>query len=392
MKKAHNLQVVVVGGGFGGVKTALELANKSGIEVTLISQGTNFEYHGALYRTATGRSPMEVVIPLRDIFSRAKNVHIVLDSIEKINPGKKTLISSTGNTYRYDKVVFAMGNVPNYFGIAGMRENALCMTTISNTMILRRRITTLLNSPKKTPKIVVIGGGASGVELAAELPHFADMAAKRYGYTPKKLNITLIEGAERVLPQLLPKASAKTEKQLQRLGIKLLLNTLVQSCQPGKVCLDQQDLEADLIVWTAGSRAVDFYHEQPEVFELERGKVRVDGFLHAKGQRDLYVIGDNAATPFSGMAQTAIHDARFVARNIIRHKKKQRQRIYRSFHPIYVITVGPKWAVVQTGKGVISGYRGWLVRRRADLQIFKNFEPYKKAIKTWRKGNKVAKF
>ncbi len=395
MSKKH-LHIVVVGGGFGGVKTALELANKRGIDVTLISQGMNFEYHGALYRTATGRSPMEVVIPLREIFARAKNVSVVLDTVSKIDPKMQRIESETGNVYAYDKVVLALGNVTNYFGIEGMEQHTSTMTTISNTMVLRHKLIALLRSKKKTIKIAVIGGGASGVELVAELPYFAELVAKKDGREQKHLELTLIEGSDRVLPLLDAKASDIAHKKLVSQGIALHLNTRVNSCHEGQVCMDSGDISADLIVWTAGSRPPDFYTTNESVFMLERGKVVVDSFLRARAKKgsykDIYVIGDNAKTPFSGMAQTAIHDAKFVARNFIAQARGTQQTLYRAWHPIYVVTVGPGWAVVQDGRKIVSGRIGWSIRRKADMWVFKNFEPYKKAIKTWRKGGKVAKF
>lgn len=395
MSKKH-LHIVVVGGGFGGVKTALELANKRGIDVTLISQGMNFEYHGALYRTATGRSPMEVVIPLRQIFKRAKNVSVVLDTITKIDPKMKRVESETGNIYAYDKIVLALGNVTNYFGIEGMEQHTATMTTVSNTMVLRHKLIALLRSKKQSIKIAVIGGGASGVELVAELPYFAELVAKKDKRPVKQLELTLIEGADRVLPLLDPRASDIAHKKLESQGIALRLNTRVNSCEKGKVCMDSGDISADLIVWTAGSRPADFYANNADVFTLERGKVVVDSFLRARDKKnshkDIYVIGDNAKTPYSGMAQTAIHDANFVARNFIALSRGMRLTLYRAWHPIYVVTVGPGWAVVQDGKKIVSGRIGWSIRRKADMWVFKNFEPYKKAIKTWRKGGKVAKF
>lgn len=391
MSRKH-LHIVVVGGGFGGVKTALELANKKGVDVTLISQGMNFEYHGALYRTATGRSPMEVVIPLREIFKRAKNVSVVLDTVSKIDPKQNRIESDTGNMYSYDRLVLALGSVTNYFGIEGMEQYTATMTTVSNTMVLRHKLISQFRSKKKSIKIAVIGGGASGVELVAELPYFAELIAKKDKREKKQLELTLIEGSDRVLPLLDHKASDIAHKKLEASGVNLRLNTRVNSCEEGKVCVEGGDINADLIIWTAGSRPADFYNQNEDVFTMEHGKVVVDHFLRAKGHKNIFVIGDNALTPFSGMAQTAIHDAKFVARNMIAEVHGKHQTVYRAWHPIYVVTIGPNWAVVQDGQKIMSGRIGWRVRRKADLWIFKNFEPYKRAIKTWRKGGKVATF
>lgn len=153
------------------------------------------------------------------------------------------------------------------------------------------------------------------------------------------------------------------------------------------------ELHADLIIWTAGSKPVSFYSAHPHVFSLGKaGRVVVDEHLKPVGQHDIYVLGDNADTQYSGMAQTALFDANFVAQNLIREKSKTRLKTYKPKRPLYVVTIGPKWAVIEDGLRVTSGYRGWLIRRQADLVIFRNFEPYKQAIKTWRAGQRITAF
>lgn len=383
-------KIVIVGGGFGGVKTALELMNKPYLHVTLITPGSHFEYHGALYRSATGSSPTEVVIPLSTIFERAKNVEVVSDTIVGINPSRKILRSELGHEYAYDTVVLALGNCINYFGIEGMEQHSFGMTTISQTIALRHRLVSLFKVQDSAPKIAIVGAGPTGVELAGELQEFARRVGHKYRVRIPKLEVTLIEGSDRVLPGLDPVLSAKVYKRLQSLGVHIRLGTKVNSCEPQKICLADEDIEADLIIWTAGSRCVDFYGMHPKIFRLERGRVVVNEYLEAAP--DIHVIGDNAHTPFSGMAQTALHDAKFVARNILRKHQNKERAVYRAWHPIYIVPVGEKWAVLQSQKHQISGYRGWLGRRKADKWIFQNFLPYGKAVKQWRKGNKRARY
>lgn len=386
------MHVVVVGGGFGGVKAALELSNKKDITVTLISNTNNFEYHGALYRTATGRSPLEVTIPLRQIFVKSENVSIVQDKITILEPSKNTISSENGNTYHFDALVLAMGNQVNYFGINGMEKEAYSMITVPDTIALRHKLVQIVKSSVEHPHIVVVGAGATGVELSGDIQQFADNITDKYSLPRKLLRISIIEGSDRVLPLLKPKLSEKALLRLSSLGITVRLNTRVNSCEPGKLCLDTGDIDADLIIWTAGSRPVDFYSENAQLFKLERGRVLVDEYLRAKGHNNIYVIGDNAATKYSGMAQTALHDAKFVARILTKMNKGIPPVKYRSRLPVYVVPIGQRWAVLQNGQKLITGYRAWLVRRRADLWIFKNFEPYAKAIKQWRKGNKKANY
>ena len=385
-------KVVVVGGGFGGVKTALNLANKPGFKVQLISDNTHFEYHGALYRSALGHSPTEVVIPLKDIFEHAKNVELILDSAAIVDAKKKRIASQMGNVYSYDKAVFALGNTVNYFGIHGLEQHTVTMHDIHNTMLLRKSLVDLFSNTRSRPvRIAIVGAGPSGVELAGEIPTFAQFVAKKYGIKPVRVKMLLVDSAPRILPQLSEKASVKTTKHLHELGVEIHLNVQVESCTEGNVCMSAGNLGADLIIWTAGSKPVDFYQNNPEVFILGRGgRVVVDEFLHPTRQRDIFVLGDNADTKYSGMAQTALNDANFVAHNLQTEALGKPPKAYRAKRPIYVVTAGPKWAVVQEGRRVTTGYKGWLIRRRADLAIFKNFEPYEQAIKTWRAGQRMS--
>lgn len=384
--------MVIVGGGFGGVKAALNLANKPGFEVQLISDNTHFEYHGALYRSAVGHSPMEVVIPLKDIFKSVRNVELVLDSTGFVDVKKKRIGSLTGNIYSYDKAIFALGNTVNYFGIHGLKQHTETMHDIPSTIKLRKSLVDLFKEPHDHPvRIAVIGAGASGVELASELPAFAAFVAKKYGVKPASVKVVLVDGADRILPMLSPKASEKVTKRLQDLGVEIHLNISVENCKQGVVCLSAGDLNADLIVWTAGSKPVDFYAQNPSAFTLGHGgRVVVNDHLQALHSEDIYVLGDNADTPYSGMAQTALYDANFVTRNLLRQQKHQKTTTYRARRPLYVITAGQKWAVVQEGKKITTGYRGWLIRRKADLWIFKNFQPYEKAVKTWRHASRMS--
>lgn len=384
--------IVIVGGGFGGVKAALELANKPGFDVTLISASPHFSYHAALYRTATGRSPIEVVIPLRQIFAKVTNISLVLDTVVGVNPLRKLLRGEHGDEYRYDAVIFAMGNDVNYFGIHGMNEHSYAMSNIQQTLDLRTKLTSLFRQPGASPTIAIVGAGPTGTELAGELPQFARQVAQKYKTNQSRPKIVLIEAGDRVLPMFDPVLSAKAYKRLHSLGIQLRLSTSVNACRPGTLCLDGEDIRADAIIWTAGSSPVPFFAQHNRVFKLQRGRVVVDQYLQAQGHEGLYVIGDNASTPYSGMAQTALHDALFVTRNLRRQQAGTHLTTYRARHPIYVVPIGEKWAVYQSDTKQLSGYQAWLARRQADRWMFQNFLPYKQAIKQWRQGNQRARF
>lgn len=387
----QNIRVVVVGGGFGGIKTALELANKPGVSVQLISDNTHFEYHGALYRSAVGHSPMEVVIPLRDIFKNAKNVELVLDKVSVIDAKKHRIASETGNIYSYDKVVFALGNVINYFGIPGVEEHSQTMHSINATIKLRTKLVELLSKKQTRPiRIAIIGAGPSGVELAGELPQFAKFIAKKFRIPPPKLNIILLDAADRVLPSFKPASSKIAEKRLKKLGIEVHLNVEVETCGSDSVCLRTGNLKADLIIWTAGGQSSPFYRQNSEVFTLNKSRVVVSEYLQPQHWRNVYIIGDNADTKYSGMAQTALDQGAYVADSILRELHNKKVMTYKDKRPSYIVAIGGRWALAQIGTKTFYGSAGWALRRQADLAIFRNFQPYKEAIKTWRKASKIS--
>jgi NADH dehydrogenase len=391
MNKIKKTKVVIVGGGFAGVKTALELANNNNFEIRLISKGTNFEYHGALYRTATGNTPLEVVMPLRELFAHAKNVEVILDSISNLKSSSNAIKGADGEIYQYDILVLALGNQINYFGLKNMEEKSFSANTVPHTIALRHELIMQFKK-EQTLTVAIVGGGPSGVELAGSINMFAHKIAKKYNKKYFQPRVVLIEGGARLLPVLSNSLSAKIENQLIKLGVELKLNTTVTSCATNKLLLNSGMLNTDIIVWTAGSRIADFYAENEKEFSFERGKVVVDEYLRAKSHNNIYIIGDNANTKYSGMAQTALHDAKYLSIQLNKRINGSKILKYKPRRPVYAVPAGESWAVYQSTKHKLSGYSAWLLRRRADLYIYKNFEPYKKAIKQWRHANRQAKY
>jgi NADH:ubiquinone reductase (H+-translocating) len=388
------MKVVICGGGFAGTKVALSLANKPGIDVTFLVNNENFEYHGALYRSATGRSPLEVVIPHRETFKDAKNVEVILEEVKTVDHVRRQVIGNDGDIYTYDVAVFALGNVINYFGIDGMAKNSFSMNTIPQTIALRHELVRHLKTESEHPlKVAIIGAGPTGVELAGELNNFAKLVSKKYSLKHvRKVKVELIEGAGQVLPSMGPVVGHKAGARLEKLGVELNLNCKVNLCEPGKVCLDSRDIMANVIVWTAGAMPVNFYSRHEKFFELERGRAKVDNYLQAVGHENVFVIGDNSATIYSGMAWSALHQAIVTARNIIHLQHDKPMTKYIPHPPTYVVPIGPSWAVYKNDDRVKTGRAGWLVKRRADLEVFKAFQPYETAVKKWRRSNKRAEF
>lgn len=378
------MQVVIVGGGFGGVRTALLLANKRGIEVKLISNQGYFEYHAALYRSATGRSPLEVAIPLRDFFAYARNVEVLEDAIKDINKEEKRVTGESGSKYKYDTLILALGNITEHYGIKGLKEYAYSVKTIHEALRLKRHLHEQLLAAESDKNYVVIGAGATGVELSAELLTYLKEIRRKHKIR-HSFTVNLIEAGPRALVSMPEELSKVVERRLKKLGVKILFNTLVKSETADSIILPKGLIPSHTVVWTAGVINNPFFSKFPDIFRLGKvDRVEVDDYLQASP--DIYVIGDSAVTQYSGMAQTALHDAKFVVNNLLRQIKSRPLQTYTPEKPIYAIPVGARWAAVLWGKARIYGQIGWVLRRLADLRLYLTFLPFRKALTTWRYG------
>ena len=368
-----------MGGGFGGVKTALDLADNSGFEVTLMSDNDSFRYYPALYHVATGGSLAAASLPLAEIF-KGKNVKLVSDSAKKLDREAKKVSGKDGD-YKYDTLIIALGVVTNYFGIKGLKEYSYGIKSQADAQQLREHIHEVLTDKTK-PELnyVVIGGGPTGVELAAALPSYIDHVRQKHGLRAKKVNVEIVEAAPRLMPHMPQSYSKAVAGRLRRLEIKLYLHEAVQAETPDKLSFSGGSLQSRTVVWTAGVTNHPFFDANK--FGLaDHGKVKVDEYLQA--EPDIYVIGDNAGTPYSGMAQTALYDAKILSDNLKRKAEGRKPQPYRPKKPIYVTPVGPGWAAVLWNNVHFYGRLGWLLRSAADLAGYKDYQPWWPAAERW---------
>lgn len=377
---ANKTNVLVVGGGFGGIKTALELADNTNFDVTLLSSQTDFRYYPTLYHAATGGRMAASSIALTEIF-KDKGVKVEKGTVKKINRQAKSLKTSAGKEYKFDQLVIALGVVTNYFGIKGLKEYSYGIKSQEEARKLRDHIHKLiLDDGRPDQNYVVIGGGPTGVELAAALPAYIRHIIKMHGLRNKKLHIDLVEAAPRLMPRMPRDYSKAVAKRLRQLGVTLYLNQAVQAETADALMVSGHPIESHTVVWTAGVTNHPFFDDNKFTFG-EHGKVKVDEFLQAED--GIYVIGDNADTPFSGMAQTALYDAKFVAANLTRQAAGHQPKAYKPKKPIYVTPVGPGWAAVLWNKTHIYGWFGWALRSSADFMGYKDYEPWWPASKHW---------
>lgn len=376
--------VVVVGGGFAGIKAARELAGDRRFQVTLISAREDFEYHAALYRSATGRSPLEVAVPLKRIFE-ATEVDIVSDMVTALDVETRTVVCSSGTKYGYDELILALGAVPAYFGIKGLSDYSYNISTIEQALRLKAHLHSELTSGHKPDlNYVIVGAGPSGVELAAELATYLRTLRKNHRIH-KEFHIDLVEAAPRILPALPERFSRVTEARLKQLGVKIYVSTAVKGETADALQLPNGNIDTHTVVWTAGLTNNPFFGHNG--FTLGKGgKVEVDEHLAAA--KHVWVAGDSALTARTGWAQTAAYDGAYVASVLKATLSGGKLPAYQPAAPIGAIPVGPNWCGVNMNGVQLFGYSGWLVRRWSDLELYRSVMPTRLALQTWLMGSR----
>ncbi len=370
-------EVLIVGGGFGGVKSALELAEHPGFHVTLVANKPFFEYYPMMYHTATGGSKVVSTIPLGEIFS-GKRIDIVIDTAVKLNRTAKKLTLKSGGKLEYDILILALGTVTNYFNIPGMAEYSFGIKSLHDAEELKAHLhRQLLDKREPDSNYIIIGGGPTGIELAGALPAYLKYLMKQHGIkTRRKLHIDLVEAAPRLMPRMPESVSRSLARRLKKLGVKLYFGRPVQAESADTLLLDGKPVRTHTIIWTAGIANNPFFAKNNFILS-ENGRVQVDQLLQA--WPGIFVIGDNADTKYSGMAQTALHDAMFIARNLKRHAAGKAPYAYKPKKPVYITPVGKGWAMVVWGKLHIYGRLAWWLRKAADWIGYRDVEPWWKA-------------
>ena len=375
------MHVVVVGSGFGGVKTALELSKRQIGKITLITDKSYFLHHATLYATATGKSTEGSVIPLNVIFANHPNVKIIEDTITGIDPHRK-LITSKKKDYHYDKLVLALGSVTSFFGIPGMKENAFGISTLEDVREFQDHIHEEVVQNKLDKEFFVIGGGQTGVELASALQEYLASLKSLYRLKNTASRVTIVEAKKRILPHMSRSASEVVTKRLKKQGIRILVKHKVNSLDDDTIMIEGRTYPTKTAVWASGVINNPFFKTNAGYFHLgDDGRVHVNPYLEALD--DVYVIGDNNTVPHSGKAWPALKQATHVAKNIARLATKRSQK---PFHPHSVpvgVPIGTRWGYVEWLGVYVAGQSGAVARRWMELYGYCQIVPYHIALPIW---------
>ncbi len=378
------MNITIIGGGFAGVKAALELSKDSRNHITLITDKPDFQYYPALYSSATGHSHAESWAPLGEIFGDHKNIHVFIDSMASINAKLKTVVGASGTTYHYETLIIAIGVVTTYFNIPGLETHSLGIKSHDEIQRLKQRLFIDIAEKGLLDKnYVVIGAGPTGVELSAALGTYIQRLCERYNVKHHSLRVRLIEAAPRVLPRSSEQTSRMVTRRLRQLGVRVETGKKVERENARELIVGGKSIESHTVVWTSGVTNHPFFAAHPDIFErAPNGRVVVDE--HMQAYKDVYVIGDNAATKHTGLAQTALHDAQFIAKHFKRLADGKKTIAYKEVLPPSVVPVGKNWAALEWKSIRIYGRLGGMIRRAADWIGYNDLMPIGMSLGAWR--------
>jgi NADH dehydrogenase len=377
------LAVTIVGSGFAGVRAALDLAKNPNHHVTLITDKPDFQYYPTLYSSATGHSHAESWAPLGEIFADHSNIDVFIDEVTHIDASNKMVGGASGTWYPYATLLIAVGVVTSYFGIPGLETYTYGIKNAHEIRRLKQRLFVDIAEKGVLDKnYVIVGAGPTGVELAGALGTYISRLCAHYGVRSRRIKVRLIEAAPRILPRSHVRVSARVAARLKSLGVYIETGKKVEKANATKLIVSGGPIESHTVIWTSGVCNHPLFANHPDIFTLAKnGRVQVDEYMCA--YEHIYVLGDNAATPYTGLAQTAIHDARFVAKNLIREYEGKKPRPYRAILPVQAIPVGAGWAVVEWRWVRIYGWVAAWIRRMADLLGYSEVFPLGTSLGSW---------
>jgi len=383
--------VVVVGGGFAGVRVCQALARQP-VRVTLIDKRNFNLFQPLLYQVASGLvSAADVASPLRQMVGQAPNVQVLLGEVTDLDLENRSL-QFNGHHYGYDQLVLACGSGSTYFGHEEWRPLAPPMKILEHAQEIRRRLLMALEEAEQTTdpqrrqflqSVVVVGAGPAGCELAGSLVELMHSAIRRdFKQLQVELcRVVLVDAVDRVLPTMHPNLSVAAAEYLQRNGVELLLGSMVGAIEPGKVLLkgegEPRFLEAATICWTAGVRAsrLGKLLAERSGYAVDRlGRVLVQPDFSVPGHPELRVVGDlcsyshtSDGAPLPGMAGPAVQMGAWVAGDILRGLDGQASPPFRWLDLGSMAVIGPLFAVADLRGLRVTGLLGWLLWGLAHL-------------------------
>lgn len=376
--KGKKKRVVIIGGGFAGLKVARKL-NTQRFQVVLLDKNNYHLFQPLLYQVATsGIGPSSISFPFRKIFRNKKNFHIRLCTAERVVPDKQIVETSIG-CIAYDYLVIATGCETNYFGSTDLAYRTMALKTTPEALYNRNRILEsfekALNTPqyddrRKLMTFVIVGAGATGIELAGSMAEARKFVLHR-DYPDLDINlmrIILIDAGPRVLPAFSEKSSDDVRKHLEKLHVEIILNAAVQTYQNSILTLaDGREIVTANVFWVAGVKANSLLGFGESAYG--RGnRLKVDEFSRVAGYKQIFALGDTALMATGAypnghpqVVQPAIQQASRLVKNIHNMETGKFLRPFKYRNKGSMATIGRNAAVLEVKNIRMSGFFAWVI-------------------------------
>jgi len=377
-------RVVILGCGFGGLWAAQAL-RKAPAEVTVVDRTNHHVFTPLLYQVATaGLSAPAIAAPIRHILADQRNTTVLLGEAKDIDVERKEIGLDGGERLAYDYLIVATGSMHSYFGNDAWAPYAPGLKTLDDAFEIRSRILLAFEHAERETDaakraawltFVVIGGGATGVELAGTLAEIArhTLRGEFRRFDPRTARIVLVEGSDRVLPPYPADLSEKARLQLERLGVTVWLGKRVTGVDAEGVSLGAERLTAKTVIWAAGVASSPLGRSLGAPLD-RAGRVNVEPDLSVPGHPEIFVVGDLAAVEgVPGIAPAAKQMGRHAALNVIRTLNNKPRKAFRYRDYGQLATIGRNAAVAHFGRVKLSGYPAWVVWLIAHIYFLINF-------------------
>jgi len=365
---------VIVGGGFGGLYAARAL-KRDDVDVLLLDRTNHHLFQPLLYQVATATlAPTDITAPIRWLLRKQRNATVLMEEVGHVDTARRVVLTTDGREHAYDYLIVATGARHAYFAHPEWETLAPGLKSVDDAIELRRRILTaferaeLIEDPEERAAwltFIVVGGGPTGTELAGMLPTIARHALGRdfRRIDPTSARVILVEVGPKILPSYPDELSEHARRDLTNLGVDVRTGTLVSEIGQHHVVAGGERIHAHTILWAAGNAASPLGRDLHVTLD-RAGRVPVAPDLSVPGWRDVFVIGDLAATttngkPVPGVAPAAMQMGALAAKNI-RRDLEQRERVpFRYRNKGDLATIGRYRAIADFGRLRVTGSLAW---------------------------------
>lgn len=392
-------RVVIVGAGFGGLSAAKALKNTD-VDVVVVDKNNHHLFQPLLYQVATAAlSPGDIAQPIRTELRGSKNIQVILDEVISIDKDNSVL-ELTHGILDFDYLILAPGNRHSYFGNDHWEKYAPGLKDLNDAIFMREKILKSFERAERNYKnkeeykrnttFVIVGGGPTGVELAGAIAEIARKTILKDFPLIKAKDITvkLIDGTDRLLTQYDESLSDYTKVTLEKMGVEVILSTMVKSVEQDLVITNNGEFESSNIIWAAGNTASPLLRTLST--ELDRaGRATVNPDMSIDGYENIFVIGDAAflvdanGKTVPGIAPAAIQQARYVADLITHRKKLDTRKPFKYLDKGSMATIGRAKAIAQVGKLKFKGFIAWMMWGVIHIMFLIDFRNRLKVMTEW---------